>query len=129
MGGLIYHDFIQKFYKARLSESKGAVIMKIIVLINGIIYLIATPFLEKMKYLIQVCMFVMVLKNSSYPFIPHFSVCIHNLWINIWSKIGCYDSCNYVSKVKFSGMEYVRSFLLDVIIKEYVVGSYMWNAE
>lgn len=51
VGGLIYHDIIERIYKKPISTAHGAFIIKIIVFCNGLFYLIAAPYFQKSKYL------------------------------------------------------------------------------
>lgn len=54
VSGLIYHDFIIKWFP--VNEKRGALIMKIIVLINGIYYISVSPLASKSKYIFELAL-------------------------------------------------------------------------
>lgn len=57
VGGLIYHDIVQRLYKKPLSPMREVLVMKVIVAITGVLYLIATPVFQKSKYLTPVSLY------------------------------------------------------------------------
>ncbi|GLV32374.1 uncharacterized protein CBL_00917 [Carabus blaptoides fortunei] len=46
IGGLIYYDILLKFFKNKFIVNRGMLTMKIIILVNGIIYLCIVPFVQ-----------------------------------------------------------------------------------
>lgn len=63
VAGLLYHDFIKKFYKKPISDAKGAIIMKIAVLIVGLVCLASIPIFQKSKHIFQ---FALMLGGLTY---------------------------------------------------------------